>query len=125
MRFCTRVSYLLHGMFGSGIDSADTPRFFIDVNHISPIQYGAAIMMVQSFHGQVFTCTDDQLLPGGSCPITTGRQALVFYKFDVDFWPHLGGLVATTIAYRLVAYTVVKLARLQFNIKRGQKGTEK
>jgi hypothetical protein len=123
LQFCARV-FNVWFFFGSGIMSVDTPRFFKDINYISPIPYGVAIMMVQSFRGQSFTCTDAQRLPDGTCPISTGQQALDLYKFNVRFWPQFGGLVATTIVYRFLAYVAVKLARLQLDVTKSQKVKE-
>lgn len=99
------------------------PSFFKGLNYISPIKYGAIILVVQSFRGMEFVCTEAQKLPDGSCPITNGDQVLELYHFNVKIAPNIGALIAATVIYRLIAYTVLKVTRLHLGIgKRERRG---
>jgi hypothetical protein len=92
------------------------PKFFKGVNYLSPVKYGAIVLVVQGFRGMEFVCTDAQKLPDGSCPITNGDQVLDLYGYNVRIAPNIGALIAATVIYRLIAYAVLKVTRLHLGI---------
>ncbi|KAK5994194.1 putative ABC transporter ATP-binding protein/permease [Cladobotryum mycophilum] len=95
----------------AGILSIDMPALFRYFNYLSPIRYQARGIAYYSLHGLSFTCKDDQRLQNGSCPIETGDQVLDLYKFHDDPVMYIVGMAACTVAYRLLAWILVKLVR--------------
>ena len=98
------------------------PAFFKGVNYVSPGKYAAAAMAIQTFTDFEFTCTDAQRLPDGSCPIQTGRQVLDLFNYHTSLASNLGALVAVTVAYRLIAYAVLRLSKADFGVARRGSG---
>ena len=93
------------------------PAFFKGVNHISPGKYAAACMAIKTFTDFEFTCTDAQRLPVGSCPIQTGQQVLDLFKLHhTGLALNIEALVAVTVAYRLIAYAVLRLSKADFGV---------
>lgn len=74
-----------------------------------------------------FTCEEWQKI-NGSCPITTGEQVLDLYKLNSDPELKLMALGICAIAYRFLAYVVLKvvkerwLGRLWGKVSGGRKG---
>ena len=96
------------------------PAFFKGVNYVSPGKYAVAAMSIQAFTDFEFTCTDAQRLPDGNCPIQTGQQALDLFNYHTSLALNVGALVAVTVAYRLIAYVVLRLSKADFGVtKRG------
>lgn len=95
----------------AGILSIDAPEVLQGINHISPVMYAVSNMSPYTMRGQFFTCSDAQRLPNGRCPIETGEQVLALYDQDKDAAMHLMGLGLCAIAYRLIAYALVKARR--------------
>lgn len=95
----------------SGIMSINMPAFLRGVNYISPLRYAVRSLAPFSLRGMKFTCTDAQRLPGGECPITTGEQVLDLYDLNADPVVNILVLGAVALAYRLVAYALLKIAR--------------
>ena len=100
------------------------PAFFKGVNHISPGKYAAAAIAIQAFTDLEFTCTDAQRLPDGSCPIQTGQQVLDLFNFHTSLASNIGALVAITVAYRLIAYMVLRLSRTDFGVIKKEPGSK-
>ncbi|KAI2627787.1 P-loop containing nucleoside triphosphate hydrolase protein [Hypoxylon sp. NC1633] len=98
----------------AGIMSIDMPELFKAFNYISPLKYATAALSVFSLRGVRFTCDDSQRLPGGQCTIETGEQVLDLYKLDVDPLVNIGALAAAIVAYRLVAWLLLRLARTRW-----------
>ena len=73
-------------------------------------------MTIKGFTDFEFTCTDAQRLPDGSCPIQTGRQVLDLFNYHTSLGSNIWALVAVTVAYRLVAYAVLRLAKADFGV---------
>ena len=92
------------------------PAFFKGMNYISPGKYAAASMLIKTFTDFEFTCTDAQKLPDGSCPIQTGQQVLDLFHYHTSLASNVGALVAVTVAYRLTAYTVLRLSKTDFGV---------
>lgn len=101
-----------------GILSLDMPGFFKGINYISPLKYAVAALSIKTFRGFEFTCTDAQRLSDGDCPIQTGQQVLDLFNYHTDLSSNVGALVGVTVAYRLIAYVVLRLSKADFGIAR-------
>ncbi|KAL2223218.1 P-loop containing nucleoside triphosphate hydrolase protein [Thermoascus aurantiacus ATCC 26904] len=91
-----------------GIMSLNINDVLQALNHLSPIKYSVANLAPYSMRNQHFTCTDAQRLPDGRCPIETGQQVLQLYNLDKDAAMNVMALGICTIAYRIVAYALLK-----------------
>lgn len=98
------------------------PAFLNGVNHLSPNGYAAAALSINAFTGFEFTCTDTQRLPGGGCPIQTGQQVLDLFNYHTSLALNITALVAVTLAYRLIAYTILRLSKADFCVTMGDAG---
>jgi len=74
--------------------------------------------MTVSLRGVNFYCTPDQLSSDGTCPITTGEQVLQLYNLDVDTLAYALGMVACLFIYRLIAYALLKLKLMHWQLKK-------
>ncbi|KAL7274936.1 hypothetical protein RUND412_002141 [Rhizina undulata] len=106
------------GMFMGGIMSINMPRFLQAFNYLSPLRYVTRNLVPYSLENQTFTCTPEQRLPSGECPVATGADALKLYDLDVDPRVNLAALAAVAVVYRLVAYAVLRLRRMRLRIGR-------
>jgi hypothetical protein len=84
------------------------------INHLSPIKYSIANLAPYAMRDQHFSCTASQLLANGTCPIQTGQQVLQLYNLDKNAPMNVMALGICTIAYRLVAYAMLKVMREGF-----------
>lgn len=93
----------------AGIMSIDMPRFLQDMNFLSPIKYVVANLGPYSLNGVRFTCTEEQRLVGGRCPIETGEEVLALYRLDGGDarWDVLW-LGVCAVVYRGLAYALLK-----------------
>ena len=98
-------------MVMGGIMSPDVPDVLRGINYISPVMYSVSNMAPYTMKDRVFTCSDAQRLPNGSCPIETGEQVLDLYNQDKNAAMHIMGLGLCAVAYRLVAYALIKVRR--------------
>lgn len=98
------------------------PTFLKGVNYASPLKYAVASLSIKSFTNFEFTCTDAQKLPNGDCPIQTGQQVLDLLNFHTSLSSSIGALIAVTVAYRLIAYTVLRLSKADFGVTRKDTG---
>ena len=84
---------------------------------IHPSLTVGAVMTV-SLRGMVFYCTPSQLSADGTCPITSGDDVLRLYNLDVNTMAYSLGMVACVIAYRIIAYWLLKLKLTQWQLKK-------
>ena len=75
-------------------------------------------VMAVSLHGVKFYCTPDQLAADGKCPVTTGEDVLKLYNLDVDTLAYAMGMVACLILYRVIAYGLLKLKLMHWQLKK-------
>lgn len=101
----------------AGIMSIDMPPLFDAFNYISPCRYAVRALAPVSLRGQRFSCDADQTLPDGSCVLGTGEQVLDLYKLDVDVVVNIAALAGIIVAYRLVAYLLLRLVRTKWERK--------
>ncbi|EXJ95582.1 hypothetical protein A1O1_00704 [Capronia coronata CBS 617.96] len=93
------IAIHLGGVLSIGID-----RFLSAVNHISPVKWQVGALLSYSLRDIRFTCTADQRLADGTCPVQTGEQVLELYRLNVDTVAYALALGGVTIGYRLLAY---------------------
>ncbi|KAI1412047.1 P-loop containing nucleoside triphosphate hydrolase protein [Hypoxylon sp. FL1857] len=98
----------------AGIMSINMPELFKIFNYISPLKYATAALASYTLRGVRFTCDDSQKLPDGRCQIETGEQVLDLYKLNVNAVVNIGALAATIVAYRLVAWLLLRLVRTRW-----------
>ncbi|KAI0878218.1 P-loop containing nucleoside triphosphate hydrolase protein [Hypoxylon argillaceum] len=98
----------------AGIISIDMPRVFQIFNYLSPTKYAVAALARFSLDGIKFTCDEAQRLPDGRCPIETGEEVLELYNLDVNGVTNIIALAGTVIAYRLVAWLLLRLVRTRW-----------
>lgn len=106
------------GNIMEGILSINMPALFNAFNYICPLFYAVRALGPVSLRGQTFTCGEQQRLPDGSCVINTGEQVLQLYKLDVNFVVNVAALGGTIVAYRLVAYLLLRLMRTKWDRKK-------
>jgi len=94
----------------SGVLSLQIPRFLQAWNHLSPVKWAVANMAPYTLRGIRFTCEAWQKI-NGACPITTGEQVLDLYKLNSDPALKLMALGICAIAYRFMAYVVLKMVK--------------
>ena len=94
-----------------GTMSINLPAFLNAMNYLSPAKYSIASLAFYAFRGIEFSCLEEQKLPDGSCPVRTGEDILKLYKLNKDPKRNLMALGITTIAYRIIAYLILKLKR--------------
>jgi ABC-type multidrug transport system permease subunit len=96
-----------------GVMSLNVNDVLQGINHVSPIKYAIGNLAPYSLKHQRFFCTRSQQLADGSCPITSGQQVLELYNLDTNAPINIMALGVVTIAYRLVAYVLLKVIRSQ------------
>ncbi|OLN97692.1 putative ABC transporter ATP-binding protein/permease [Colletotrichum chlorophyti] len=96
----------------AGILSIDMPELFKAFNYLSPIRYATRALAPYSLESVTFTCNDAQRLPNGRCPVETGEDVLNLYKFNVDPNVNMAALAGCVVVYRLVAWALLRAARL-------------
>lgn len=99
-----------------GVMSLDIPDFLQAFNHLSPVKWALGNLAPYTLRGVTFTCDKDQRLPNGRCPIETGEDVLREYNFQTNARLNILALGITVIAYRLVAYLVLKLKRTRWDL---------
>lgn len=93
------------------------PVFLEAFNYLSPMKYATQNLTPYSLAGVVFTCTDAQRLSNGKCPIESGEDVLqLFGLATADPALQLVWLGVVTVAYRLVAYAVLRVKRMHLGI---------
>lgn len=95
----------------AGIMSINMPALFKAFNYLSPVRYAVRALGPVSLRGQTFTCGPEHQLMDGSCVISTGEQVLDLYDLDVNAAKNIAALAGVIIAYRVVAYLLLKIFR--------------
>ncbi|KAG8529412.1 uncharacterized protein KY384_006049 [Bacidia gigantensis] len=97
----------------AGTMSLNVPAFLQALNHLSPLKWSLGNLAPYSFKGVTFHCEDHQRMPNGECPIGTGEEALKVYNFETNPALNLLALGVCVVAYRLLAYLILKVARMR------------
>ena len=95
-------------VYMSGILATTLPAPLAYVNYTNPLKYAAQNLAALSLGSITFTCTEAQQTDG-SCPLPTGKDVLDLYGLNMTPAHSLAALAGATAAYRLLAYTVLKL----------------
>jgi hypothetical protein len=74
------------------------------------VKWAIGNMAPYTLHGLLFTCEDWQKI-NGQCPITTGEQVLELYNLDKNPETYIMALGICAIAYRFLAYVVLKIVK--------------
>lgn len=106
----------------AGVLSIDMPEAFRAVNYLSPIRYATRAVAPYSLWGQQFTCDDEQRLPNGQCPITTGEEVLDLYNFNDNPIVNVACLAACIVIYRFIAWVLLRVTRARWNEKKPKFG---
>lgn len=106
--------FLSVAMLMGGVMSLKVPAFLQAFNHLSPVKWSIGNLAPYTLDGVVFTCTAGQKSADGTCPIATGRDALRLYNLDKRAGIQLGALAICLVAYRSLAYLVLKARRTQW-----------
>lgn len=104
----------------AGIMSINMPELFKAFNYISPCRYAVRALGPVSLRGQTFSCSEDQRLADGSCVMGTGEQVLELYKLDGNVAVNVAALAGAVVAYRLLAYILLRLVRTRWDRKGGK-----
>ena len=95
-----------------GILAVDVTGFLQWINHVNSAKWLCMALANESLQGVRFTCSEDQRLPNGRCPIETGEQVLALYGLDkFSVRECVGYLALLVVGMRLLAYAVLKLRR--------------
>lgn len=108
--------------FMAGVLSINMPAFLQGVNYLSPLRYAIRNLGPYSLRDIVFTCTNEQKLPDGSCPITNGIEVLKLYDLDDNPAINIMALGVCTVIYRLLAYAMLKAMRRHWSDSKGGVG---
>jgi hypothetical protein len=95
----------------SGVMSINMPSFLKGVNYLSPLRYAIRNLAPYSLSHILFTCSQQQRLPDGKCPIENGKEVLGLYRLDTDPRLNLAMLGVVTVCYRLLAWGLLRVAR--------------
>ncbi|KIW12024.1 hypothetical protein PV08_09298 [Exophiala spinifera] len=98
----------------AGVLSISLDRFLTVVSYVSPVKWQVGALLSYTLRGTTFTCSDQQRLGNGTCPIQTGDQVLQLYKLDVSTLQYALILGAIAIGYRLLAYLGLKTRRVDW-----------
>ena len=103
--------FLSLAMLMGGVMSLNMPGFLQAFNHLSPIKWSLGNLAPYTLRGVHFTCDNAQKQADGSCPISTGEQALRLYNLDTNAGLNLLALGICAIVYRMLAFLVLKAKR--------------
>ena len=109
--------FLSLAMLMGGVMSLNIPAFLQAFNHLSPIKWSLGNLAPYTLRGVVFTCTADQKLPNGTCPISTGEEALKLYNLDTNAGLNVLALGICAIVYRMLAFLVLKAKMASWSLK--------
>eukprot|EP00027_Filamoeba_sp_ATCC50430_P018747 CAMPEP_0168573442 /NCGR_PEP_ID=MMETSP0413-20121227/18538_1 /TAXON_ID=136452 /ORGANISM="Filamoeba nolandi, Strain NC-AS-23-1" /LENGTH=655 /DNA_ID=CAMNT_0008606695 /DNA_START=45 /DNA_END=2009 /DNA_ORIENTATION=- len=106
------VVLFLAGFFRS---QKNFPKIWVILNYASLVRYGGEVISINEFGDLTFHCSDDERLPNGECPTSTGEQVLDYLDMQKDnLHLALGLSVLTTVVPRLLAYVALKLTKPKF-----------
>jgi len=99
----------------AGFLSLALPWVLDYLNNLSMLKYAARVQAPNHFKDLTFSCTPQQLLPNGLCPITSGSQVLTLYEFPQEiWWKDVLLLLVFCGLYRFCAYLVLRFRRSQY-----------
>ena len=112
-----------------GILSLHIPTFLQAFNHLSPIKWAIGNLAPYTLAGVYFSCTQDQQLPNGQCPITDGQDVLDLYNLNGNAGLNLMAVGVCVVVYRVLAFLILKANRTRWALRerlgRGRRRGEK
>ena len=94
-----------------GVMSLHVPSFLEAFNHLSPIKWAIGNLAPYTLAGVHFSCTRDQQLPNGQCPIADGEDVLNLYNLKGNAGLNLMAVGICVIVYRMLAFLILKAKR--------------
>lgn len=91
----------------SGVVSLNVPRWLAGIAWGTPFKAAVKIQVINECVGLVFRCTREDI-ESGRCVAQSGEQVLALFGWrDLNTAKFTGILVATAVAWRIVAYASV------------------
>lgn len=100
-----------------GVLSLHVPSFLQAFNHLSPIKWAIENLAPYTLAGVHFSCTQDQQLPNGQCPITDGKDVLNLYNLNGNAGLNLLAVGICVVVYRLLAFLILKAKRTRWALR--------
>jgi len=97
-----------------GVMSLNIPAFLQAFNHLSPIKWGIGNLAPYTLRGTTFSCTEEQKLPSGQCPVETGEDALKLYNLNGNAGLNIFAVGICLVVYRMSAFLVLKARRTRW-----------
>ena len=97
-----------------GVMSLHIPSFLQAFNNLSPIKWSIGNLAPYTLAGVHFSCTDDQRLPNGQCPINDGKDVLNLYNLNRNAGLNLLALGICMVVYRVLAFLVLKAKKTRW-----------
>ena len=97
-----------------GVMSLHVPSFLQAFNHLSPIKWSIGNLAPYTLAGVHFSCTKEQQLPNGQCPITDGEDVLNLYNLKGNAGLNLMAVGICVVVYRMLAFLVLKAKRMRW-----------
>lgn len=94
-----------------GVMSLHIPSFLQAFNHLSPIKWAIGNLAPYTLAGVHFSCTKEQQLPNGQCPITDGEDVLNLYNLKGNAGLNLMAVGICVVVYRMLAFLILKAKR--------------
>jgi ABC-type multidrug transport system ATPase subunit len=100
----------------AGFVSLSIPHWLNYVGYISPVKWGSVVLTNVVFHGETFTCSVEEEIYPGKCPLSTGKEVLDLYdmgysdQYTRQFYLIMVGLLtgilflASFIIFRIKLY---------------------
>lgn len=100
----------------AGFVSLSIPHWLNYVGFISPVKWGSIVLTNVVFRGETFTCSDEEEIYPGRCPLSTGKEVLELYdmgysdEYPRQFYLIMVGLltgilfVASFVIFRIKLY---------------------
>lgn len=112
-----------------GVMSLHVPAFLEAFNHLSPIKWSIGNLAPYTLAGVHFSCTEEQQLPNGQCPITDGKDVLNLYNLNGNAGLNLLAVGICVVVYRILAFLILKAKRTRWawreRLRRGERHGEK
>ncbi|KAK9385016.1 P-loop containing nucleoside triphosphate hydrolase protein [Lipomyces mesembrius] len=105
------------GTLMNGLFSMHMPGFLRGINYLNPLKYTTSVIVNYGFAGLKLGCDDSLRLANGECPFPTGEALLESYGYVVKRGPYIGAMLASMVLYRLLASALLKMTRLQLQIR--------
>ena len=98
-----------------GVMSLHIPSFLQAFNHLSPIKWSIGNLAPYTLAGVQFSCTEDQKLPNGQCPVRDGKDVLDLYNLNGNARLNLLAVGVCVVVYRMLAFLVLRAKRMRWD----------